>query len=299
MILKVQGADFSANNIGKITFPVILSQFTLNAIVASGNNSMTSEQQQALEMFFRNTGAINNIGIWSKLDKVYIPFVTQNMANAYVNFKNNNVDATLNTEYFEYRNKGVCKNETAASPNSPDLLHNNAGSYKWNWSDKSVVVMNTEGYPYTPGTPYTNAFSIMCDSYANDSKWQALKRNIGGAVNSNYESFTLDQSNSNIVQSVDIITGIAQQKDAGVFAVSVKNNDVKILFANGSLKEYTASEYSPSTVEGTLYLYGVSRTGGSNKNILPIGSMLLGNALTEEEMKLAQSELMKLWDAFK
>lgn len=45
MIITLKQADFSANNIGKIEIEMEeLSQFTLDAIAASGNDTMTTPQ---------------------------------------------------------------------------------------------------------------------------------------------------------------------------------------------------------------------------------------------------------------
>ena len=106
MIIRLSRADFSANNIGKYEFPKDLSQFTLDAIAASGK-VMTDEQKYAMEYFFTSIGAINNNGIWAKLDKVYIPFIGADVTKGLVNYKDNNLDNTLNADNLTLVNGGV------------------------------------------------------------------------------------------------------------------------------------------------------------------------------------------------
>ena len=72
------------------TLPVFetMEQFTLDAIVASGNNNMTDAQKVALNHFFYEIGAIDNDGIYSKLDFLYLPLIcNQNVSKAFVDYK--------------------------------------------------------------------------------------------------------------------------------------------------------------------------------------------------------------------
>lgn len=108
MILVLQGADFSANNLGKIEVKRDINPFTLAAIDASGNQSMTNEQKSALDTFFEKIGAFGNKSeIWSKLDKVYIPFLCSSLSNACVNYKTNKSDKELSAERYTLRNRGI------------------------------------------------------------------------------------------------------------------------------------------------------------------------------------------------
>lgn len=70
------------------SLPVIESmhQFTLDAIAASGNNSMTDAQKWALNHFFYQIGAISNSGIYSKLQILGLPFIGTSMNTALHNY---------------------------------------------------------------------------------------------------------------------------------------------------------------------------------------------------------------------
>lgn len=64
-----------------------MQQFTLNAITASGNDAMTDEQKWALNHFFYQIGAINNSGIYSKLQLLGLPVIAGTKAGALYNHK--------------------------------------------------------------------------------------------------------------------------------------------------------------------------------------------------------------------
>ena len=52
-----------------------MQQFTLDAIVASGNSSMTDAQKWALNHFFYEIGAINESSIWEKVNLLLMPML--------------------------------------------------------------------------------------------------------------------------------------------------------------------------------------------------------------------------------
>ena len=52
-----------------------MQQFTLDAIAASGNGSMTDAQKWALNHFFYQIGAISDSGVFSKLEILCLPFI--------------------------------------------------------------------------------------------------------------------------------------------------------------------------------------------------------------------------------
>lgn len=68
-----------------------MQQFTLDAIAASGNSSMTDAQKWALNHFFYQIGAIDNSGIFNKLYYLYMPIIcNQNLEKAFVDYKGSN-----------------------------------------------------------------------------------------------------------------------------------------------------------------------------------------------------------------
>lgn len=78
--------------------PIIetMQQFTLDAIAASGNSSMTDDQKWALNYFFYQIGAITDSSIYSKLIYLGLPMIAGDLAGATLNYKGNVEYAGLN-----------------------------------------------------------------------------------------------------------------------------------------------------------------------------------------------------------
>lgn len=89
MIIKLKGADFSANNLGQINVRE-LNDFTKLAITASGNTAMTEVQKYALDDFFYNIGAFGSKNnIYAKVKLLVLPIIANGIDGAKVNFQNN------------------------------------------------------------------------------------------------------------------------------------------------------------------------------------------------------------------
>lgn len=78
-----------------------MQQFTLNAITASGNLSMTDEQKYALNHAFYLLGAIENSALWQKVDYLLLPIIGESLDYFRYDYKNStNGLNTLNTSKF-------------------------------------------------------------------------------------------------------------------------------------------------------------------------------------------------------
>lgn len=112
MIIKLTGADFSANNIGKIEIEMKeLSQFTLDAIAASGNDTMTTPQKYALDAFFKTIGAVDNTGIYQKMEFLYLPVIAKGLEGAGYNYRNSALSLNLTSDKWDYIDKGIAPKE--------------------------------------------------------------------------------------------------------------------------------------------------------------------------------------------
>lgn len=83
--------------------PVIetIQQFTLDAIAASQNSSMSDAQKAALNHFFYQIGAIDNNGIFAKLELLLLSFIGGTKEGALVDFaKNRQVFGTFEAVSF-------------------------------------------------------------------------------------------------------------------------------------------------------------------------------------------------------
>lgn len=291
MIIRLSRADFSTNNIGKYEFPNELSQFTLDAIAASGK-VMTDEQKYAMEDFFTSIGAIDNNGIWAKLDKVYIPFIGADVTKGLMNYKTNNLDNTLNADNLTLVNGGVkVKGETDVTTAD---ANNAVENYVWNWESKSVFFLNTE--PLIIDGSATSIYQLSTYTGNVSNKWQGFK--IINTVN-NAIKFVIDQSNANLIGEINYINQSNIVTRPQLIGASSNGSNVICMLGNGITKTFAvASSYQADNTPHTLYPFA----GGINGTIMATskacGALILGDYLTESEMKSLQSDVETLYSKF-
>lgn len=291
MIIRLSRADFSANNIGKYEFPKELSQFTLDAIAASGK-VMTDEQKYAMEYFFTSIGAIDNNGIWAKLDKVYIPFIGADVTKGLVNYKDNNLDNTLNADNLTLVNGGV---KVKGSSNlTPADANNVVDNYVWNWDSKSVFMLNTEPLIIDGSTTSIYQLSLYTGNVSN--KWQGFKiRNTANYV----INFSIDQSNANLIGDNVYINQYNIVTRPQLVGASSNGSNVICMLGNGITKTFEVTNtYQADSNPHTLYPFGMSINGTINAAMKACGALILGDYLTEEEMKSLQSDVETLYSKF-
>ena len=84
-----------------------MQQFTLDAIAASGNSTMTDTQKWALNHFFYKIGAISNSGIFAKLDILGLPFMAVSLDTALHNYTENGVVPTSISANADFANGAI------------------------------------------------------------------------------------------------------------------------------------------------------------------------------------------------
>lgn len=292
MIIRLSRADFSANNIGKYEFPKELSKFTLNAIAASGK-VMTDEQKYALEDFFTSIGAIDNSGIWAKLDKVYIPFIGADVTKGLVNYKDNNLDNTLNADNLTLVNGGV--KVKGSSDLTPSDANNIVDNYVWNWDSKSVFMLNTEPLIIDGSKKSIIQLSIYTGNVSN--KWQGFKI---VNTNTNVINFNIDQSNTNLIGSPNnFIENSTIVTRPQLIGASSNGSNVICMLGNGITKTFAVvASYQADSNPHTLYPFGTSINGKLSTTMKACGALILGDYLTEEEMKSLQIDVETLYSKF-
>lgn len=292
MIIRLSRADFSANNIGKYEFPNELSKFTLDAIAASGK-AMTDEQKYALENFFSSVGAIDNNGIWAKLDKVYIPFIGDDVTKGLVNYKNNNLDNTLNADNLTLVNGGV---KVKGSSNlTPSDANNVVDNYVWNWDSKSVFVLNTEPLVLDGSIPSIYQLSA---GYTNNvsNKWQGFK--ISNSIN-NTINFIIDQSNIKLIGDNNYIENSKIVARPQLIGASSNGSNIICMLGNGITKTFEVENpYQADSNPHTLYPFSMAINGTIKAEMKACGALILGDYLTEEEMKSLQIDVETLYSKF-
>ncbi len=95
MILRLNGADFSANNIGKID---IIREITNDTreLLSNFSREFTDEQMFAVQDFI---SGLKNSGIWSAVGNLYIPVICGSLSECGYNLKTGQNDVTFGSDY--------------------------------------------------------------------------------------------------------------------------------------------------------------------------------------------------------
>jgi hypothetical protein len=101
--LVINGADFSALKIDKVSIPRELNTTTLAWITASGNDSLTEAQKTALDDLVLALKANNN-SLMSKIKRLWLPMIAGSKATSLYEYKNgvnsaSSFDATQLTRF--------------------------------------------------------------------------------------------------------------------------------------------------------------------------------------------------------
>lgn len=286
MIIKLNGADFSANNIGKIDFPIEISNFTKRAIEASGS-TMDTNKQIALEIFFRSVGAIGSVsGLWSKLTYVYLPFLGDNVTKAFVNYKDNSVDATPLVTDAElvnggFRIKGADGTTGISIPESCKV-----SGVSIDWRDASVFVLNTEEFVFDE----SKIISISNLHDLTNGEFFMVNTPSTNTITISASQYT-DGDNAYITPSTAfaIYEGVSNKQ---VIGFSSHDGDLNGVFYGGKTKR-TASRNLDNATDVTGMLYTGSLTGkvsGQYAN----GAIVIGKYMAIEEMVAFQTALTEL-----
>lgn len=120
MIITLKGADFSANNIGRISMPRKLNEYTLKAIAACGKE-LTEVQKMALDEVFLAMGVDGSNDVMSKTRKLYLPMIAGDVTKSLVNYADvsmTNDKPDISTTTWTLRSNGL----VAVENNTADVL---------------------------------------------------------------------------------------------------------------------------------------------------------------------------------
>lgn len=285
MVIKLSEADFSAKNIGQIDITVV-SQFTQDAILASGNTAMTEQQKSALENFFVAVGAKTNTGVWAKLTKVYIPFLCADLAHAMVNYKGNAIDVTLDATTFGMRNKGVAGiSASPSSEHSPKI-----SSFLHNIKQASFFAMTKEA------TFGTSVITYLFGQNSN-SRWAiSLSYSGAGALQMKVGFLTPRDAGGSLDMKLTN-TQDASNKLLGFTFVPNSPTNMRVIKSDGTFKSLTNAENNnivEDTNSSNLMLFSSYTNVPNASKTGSIAMLILGTALTDAEMTTLKTESEKL-----
>lgn len=142
--LIINGADFSGVSIGKVVLPRELSPKAIEWIEASGNNELTDTQKFAVDDFITAIGVGTDNSVWSKLDKMFLPMLANDLGHSLIDYKNNYAAASpTNINNLVYRNHGI---DISSNPTDVYAVYLDS-AYLINCQNCSLFMMNSESYP--------------------------------------------------------------------------------------------------------------------------------------------------------
>lgn len=273
MILRLNGADFSANNIGKID---IIREITNDTreLLSNFSREFTDEQMFAVQDFI---SGLKNSGIWSAVGNLYVPIICGSLSECGYNLKTGKNDVTFGTDYV-WSNKGLKLMPTSTNywltaakvkiNGSQQNLH--LGAYN---TDSLAGITQTEaifGYSLTDDNKTTIQFGITAN------KWFSLKTD----------------NNTNVL--IGSLTG------ADFEAKSLKMVVQSTLGNFGTIGKFIGEYESPISTDHTytdvpVNVFNIASVWRETKNY---GLLTLGTALTREQASTYSSLCDALMNKF-
>lgn len=261
MILRLSGADFSANNIGKID---IIREITSDTkkLLSNFSREFTDEQMFAVQDFI---SGLKNNGIWSSIGNLYIPVMCGSLSECGYNLKTGEKDVTFGSDYV-WSSKGLKLLPTSTN------YWDTAAKVKINGSQQNLHfgAYNTDSLA---GITQTEA--IFGCSLTDDNK-----TTIQFGITAN-KAFSLKTDNSTNVR-VGVLTG------ADFGAKSFKMVVQSTLGNFGVIGAFTGEYGTPISTDHTytdvpVNVFNIASVWRETKNY---GLLTLGAAITREQASM-------------
>lgn len=249
------------------------NQFTLKAIEASGNTTMSANQKKALEKFFNDIGATDNSGIFSKLDFLYIPMLANKLRYTLVNYKDNSRIVEPSSDTYKLINKGI---SSYGMEGSQSIML--AETYDMDMTDVSMFVAIS--------TPFEQLEDNTISFFTKTSPTQFRTAQLG--FGTNYYIKVYDTSARNLTTNRRLLNGYTD-----VLGFSLNGNTAYI-YGEDDMETNFVSDLTPVSP-----LYLMSNYAGTvlrNKN--PMCFAALGKKLTKNETELFGLAIEELRSAF-
>ena len=199
MILILKGADFSANNIGKIDVSSVLSERT-KAIVARFRRNISDYTKFALQELI---DWLDSEGILSNMDGLYLPCLAGSVEETFINVAKSpfNADVVPSSSVFELRCNGIRTKVTGGSSAKDQIILTSTAPV----NDMHLLWFNMEEYSgvaqdviYPFGGSNNYSFSYGSEGYIAGSPQSTLGgynlNSLGGGRNNNSAALSANKS---------------------------------------------------------------------------------------------------------
>lgn len=280
MIIILNKADFSSNNIGKINIPVNLTT-RQKKILSKYSKALSYNQKMAFGSFMNN---LDSAGIINKLKALFLPVLAGNISEAFINIVTEDLSKDIDlssSQYFKLENGGIFNTATTSSV-AESLYFQSIKDLSLR--DFSVIakIKSEDTGSETTGLMYfyeSNPEAII-QVGKNDSQHKAYFMSMkfnSGAID--YATAVGDNPYNHTVGFND-----------GVYGYSLKDNKVMLIgdtiLSKDILEEY-ASQFPYGVVNSSSKFNGPSRNCFKN----PHYAIGIGYGLTEEECSTFKSEI--------
>lgn len=298
MLIVIKDADFSSNNVGKVSVPEELDNFTLAALEASHNTNLEDGKKQALNTFFKEMGAFGRkSNLWSKFDMVYLPFVVSGMEYSLMNYIDNTTVVTPNISYFSKVNGGI---KPIADFTDDAYKLKISSEYVFDYRNKSTLFLATENI----NTDTANNYAGVICQYSGGTSFKRWGVNNSGA----HAPYSVIVPNATIDNNFKVLASnksdlYSSGTNIDVRGISCNGTNVYFMSNNGIIKSSAVKSGADSyisTVAGPIYYNSELATGAMSEHAKykALGGLIIGNYLTGDEMQVVRISLMKLYNAF-
>lgn len=255
-----------------------MQQFTLDAITASGNTSMTDAQKWALNHFFYEIGAIADNTLWNKVKCLLIPMICgDNVSTAFTDYVSNTVHAaTPGDPDNAFTNHGI--NFTTSMNIGTTVFTGNSNNLS------EVVATMLTGIPESEES--MGCFTV--DKNTSDRKKLFITKSNGG----NYFS-VIDIFNNFSTISTPYSENVY---DIASFTSAASSGNLKLISSNGN--EYLNAEASAEQITGRGAGIAYTNNALRFKASYNTGFAMISEALTEAERDKVMLAVKELKQAF-
>ena len=257
MIIKLKGADFSANNLGQINVRE-LNDFTKSAITASSNTAMTEVQKYALDDFFYNIGAFGSKNnIYAKVKLLALPIIANGIDGAKVNFKNNiSLPLSDNWTLDDYGIKAISETPRIAVT-LPESI-----------SQDNVTIVSAISYDLLKAAGASQTTNLIVVGNTNPGRFYASAITNSSGVVSIYAQ---RDAGTNIISPVTL-------PNSNAFCVTLSASESYTISDNGVVDRdavFSSSNLSSNTIYPFANL--------TKNSLYPVRFLFVSEALTKEE----------------
>lgn len=262
MILRLSGADFSANNIGQIQFIRELTSDTL-ALLDRYTKELTTDQKFAVQDFI---SGLKTNGVWSSIGNLYLPILAGSLPECLYNIKNGNVDAVPTDEYYELSTLGLASKDKTSTSGIVTVPIN--GSQQ----NLHMAIFNSETY---------GVLSVNELFFGN----AAGSKNVQMGLKTNYKLEV--KTDTNISVSVPSTKLTMKPKLRGISQTTLGN--ITFGYEDGG----TVLAANPISTDNPYTNYEIGILGyksvSGRKSTVHYGLMSFGSALSEEQAQVYSS----------